>query len=198
VSTTIEIVRFEVSPERRAALIRGHLHARRAIRAVSPPGDLWSRLAQLDERRWLEVVAWDSRPLFERALERAPNNETARTWFDLADAGWSILTGVSPTDPPSPPPPEGELELVWSPEGEVPAAASASKPEWSIDVQLDLQAWVDPSGWIEKEPAALRVNARRQTSDRAPSESPHRSATKREVAVIASAIESAGVGGPCA
>jgi hypothetical protein len=193
---TVEIVRFQVSPERRDELVGGHLDARRAIRAVSPPGDLWSRLAQLDERRWLEIVAWGSRPLFERSLEHAPNDETARTWFDLAEAGWSIFTGRSPTDSPSPPPPEGELELVWSAGGQVAAAASASKPEWSIDVQLDLQAWVDPTGWIEKEPAALQVNARRQSSDRVPSESPHKSATKREVAVIVSAIESAAVGGP--
>jgi hypothetical protein len=192
VSTTVEIVRFEVSPERRDALIGGHLDARRAIRAVSSPGDLWSRLAQLDSRRWVEVVAWQSRGLFEQALERAPKEETARRWFELAEPGWSILTGVSSTDLVGPPPTEGELELVWSQEAELPAAASSSKHGWSIDVRLDLRAWVDPSGWTEKERGTLRVNAAGSTT-RERTETP---GIQREVAVIASAIESAEVGGP--
>ena len=190
-STTVEIVRFEVPPKRREALIGGHLDARRAIRVVSSPGDLWSRLAQLDSRRWVEVVAWDSRRLFEQALKRAPKDETARRWFELAEPGWSILTGVSATDLAGPPPTEGELELVWCQEAELPAAASSSEHGWSIDVRLDLRAWVDPSGWTKVERGTVQVNAAgSMTGGR--TESP---GIQREVAVIASAIESAEMGG---
>src|SRR5262249_20480555 len=163
--------------------------ARRAIRAVSPPGDLWSRLLQLGDRGWVEVVAWESLDLFERSLERAPQDPTAGAWFALAERGWSILTGAlaSPVDPP---PPAGELELVWSREGEA-LPASSSEHAWSMDVKLDPRTWVDPSGWTGRDPGTLRVNAP-PSSPGSATESP---VSRREVATIASSIESA-LGGP--
>ncbi len=107
----IEIVRFEVPPERRDALIDGHLDARRAIRAVAPPGAEWSRLLQLDQRRWIEVVGWASRSTFDRAEERSADDPVASAWFDLAEPGWTIVIAELDELPRQPPPAEGELEV---------------------------------------------------------------------------------------
>jgi hypothetical protein len=176
VPATIEIVRFEVPPQRREALIGGHLEARRAIREVSPPGDRWSRLARLGERSWLEVVAWDSDAVFERALEGSSGDERAQSWFDLAEPGWTIRIGHSAAAPS--PPAEGGLDLLWSEEPTAPEETSSSGPDWSLDVRLGPRAWVDPSGWTELAPAALRISA--ATGSPAP---------ERETALIASAVE---------
>lgn len=176
--TTIEVVRFEVPPERRDALIAGHLDARRAIRDVAPPGDRWSRLAQLDQRRWLEVVAWDNEAVFERALKGSSADQRAQSWFDLAQPGWTIRLGASATAPSNSPPANGRLELHWSRKREMPAETSSPGPEWSIDIRLGPRAWVDPSGWSELQPATLRISAA------AGSPAPH-----HETALIASAVD---------
>lgn len=150
--TAIEIVRFEVAGERHAELISGHADARRAIRAVAPPGALWSRLLRCGERGWLEIVAWESRQVFERALELAPSDPTAGAWFSLADPGWTILTGELLAASAGAPPREGELELSWSDDGGQGSAA------WSARIEIDDRAWLDPSGWVAHPPEMLTLS----------------------------------------
>jgi hypothetical protein len=162
VGPTIEIVCFEVPPERREALVAGHLDARRAIRAVSPPGDLWSRLAQLDERRWVEVVAWGSRAVFERALERSQDDPTARAWFDLSELGYTIAIGELAADTAGSPPRDGELELVWGVGAGEAAVERMAAGAWTALAQIDGRTFVDPSGWVEGEPTVVRLVARRR------------------------------------
>lgn len=154
-SAALEIVRFEVPPERRAELLDGHLAARRAIAACSPPGSLWSRLAELDGNRWVEAVAWEDRAVFEGALERSPNDPVAGTWFALAEPGYTIVVGE--LERPDPPPPrEGALELTWAP-GPDAAPPQAADAAWSAVAWFDGRTLVDERGWVEGEPSAVRV-----------------------------------------
>jgi len=194
VSATIEIVHFEVPPERRAALLAGHLEARRSIRALSPPGALWSRLAQLGGRRWVEVVGWGSRSTFERALELAPDDPTAGAWFALAEPGFTIVIGEVAQAPGSAPPRDGELELVWSTEpGYPPAAMDGSS--WSVVAYTDGRTLVDPSGWTDGEPQVVRLSVHGRVE--AGGESPA-AGTMREAGPIADAIDAAEEAGAAA
>lgn len=155
-AVTIELVRFDVAPERRAELIDGHAEARRAIHAVAPPGAIWSRLLRLGKRGWLEVVAWPERAVFDTALERAPSDPTARAWFGLADPAWSISMGEVADPPEAPPPREGELELTWLRGGQREmAAAHRLEDGWSALIEVEGRAWIYPSGWSEREPSLL-------------------------------------------
>jgi hypothetical protein len=167
-SAIVEIVRFEVEPERREELVAGHLDARRAIRAVSPPGALWSRLAQLDERRWVEVVAWGSRSVFEQAVERSQDDPTARGWFDLSEPGYTIAIGELAGDPGSPPR-EGELELVWGAGTGKGTAEHMTADTWRALAEIDGRTFVDPSGWVESEPTVVRLAVRRRVDPQAES-----------------------------
>jgi hypothetical protein len=156
---TVEIVRFEVPPERAEELIGGHLDARRAIRALAPPGTLWSRLARLDRRRWVEVVAWPQRSVFDRALELSPGDPTAGAWFALAEPGFTIVIGEAGEPPDSPPPREGELELVWSRVPEGNAAEAANGAAWSLLAETDGRTLQDDhASWAEGEPATVRIS----------------------------------------
>jgi len=156
VAATIEIVRFEVAPERRQELLAGHLGARRAIHALSPPGALWSRLTRVGERGWIEIVAWERRELFDRALELSAEDPVARPWFDLASPGYMILLGETEDAPPLPPR-EGALELEWALEDAAPAEGDA-EPGWSLRVEIGTRAWVDASGWVERAPMTARMS----------------------------------------
>lgn len=151
---------------RRKALLAGHLGARRAIRAVSPPGAAWSRLAELGEDMWAEVVAWEQRATFDRALERSPDDPTARGWFELAEPGWTIVIGELPSLPPDPPPREGALALEWG----VDPDADGADPPWSMTARTDGRTLVEPGGWVEGEPVAVRVTV----NPRAPARGPGR------------------------
>jgi hypothetical protein len=142
----LEIVRFQVIPERRRALIDGHLPARRAIRGVAPPGALWARLAHLGQRGWIEVVAWERRSTFDQALELSQSESTARDWFDLAEPGWTIELARLETPPLAPPPRRGHLEVSWHASGRPPALAGAT---WIVLGETDGRTLVDPTGWVE-------------------------------------------------
>lgn len=150
----LEIVRFEVPPERRRDLVDGHLPARRAIRAVSPPGALWSRLAQLGQRRWVEAVAWERRSTFDRALELSQNEPTAREWFDLAEPGWTIELARLEAAPMPAPPREGRLELSWRVPGRRQAPPVAA---WRVLGETDGRMLVDPTGWVEARRSVVRL-----------------------------------------
>jgi len=162
VAATIEIVRFEVTPERQAELVAGHTGARRAIHALSPPGALWSRLTRVGERGWIEIVAWERRELFDRALERSADDPVARPWFDLASPGYMILLGET-HDAPPPPPREGALELEWTRDSAA-AGEGEAVPGWSLRVEIGARAWVDASGWVERAPMAARMTEAREAS----------------------------------
>ena len=161
-AAAIEIVRFEVEPERRRELLAGHLGARRAIHALAPPGALWSRLTRVGERGWIEIVAWERRELFDRALELSAADPVARPWFDLASPGYMILLGET-HDAPPPPPREGALELEWALSAAAPAGGDA-EPGWSLQVEIGTRAWVDASGWVERAPMAVRISEAREGS----------------------------------
>jgi hypothetical protein len=158
-SITIEIVRFEVPPERAEELIGGHLDARRAIRTLSPPGTHWSRLARLDERRWVEVVAWPQRSVFDRALELSPDDPTAGAWFALAEPGFTIVIGEAGEPPDSPPPRKGELELVWSTPPATKAPEAANGAVWSLLAETDGRTLHDDhESWTDGAPASVRIS----------------------------------------
>lgn len=153
----IEIVRFTVPPEREAELVAGHGPATRAIAAVAP-GSRWARLVQLDERTWLEIVAWGSVAEFEHALELAPADPTAAAWFGLADGGWSIVTGAFATHPADGPPAGGALRLDWWP-GDAAARDGGAHAGWCARARIDARAWVEPSGWAERDATLLVLSA---------------------------------------
>lgn len=191
----IEIVRFEVAPERHEELVAGHLDARRAIRDAAPPGALWSRLLRLGERGWIEIVGWGSRAGFERALDVAPSDPTAGAWFALADPGWMILTGEITVTNGDTPPRAGELELSWGEGGaggETPVDAS-----WSARIEIDGCAWIDPTGWVARRPTVLVLTARGAgTGDAGPESTAHSpdgtgDTPIRELTRVAHAVESA-------
>jgi hypothetical protein len=185
-ATTIEIVRFEVRPERQAELVARHLGARRAIRSVSPPGALWSRLGRHGERGWIEVVAWGARAVFERALELSPHEPGARSWFELAEPGWTLAIGEAPDAAGDPPPREGSLELQPLRARESANGAAAAGEPWTTRVVVDGRTWVDPEGWTAREPAVLRLVVRAGGDAPAPgADSP------RELARIADAVDAA-------
>jgi hypothetical protein len=185
---TIEIVKFDVPPERAGELIGGHLDARRAIRALSPPGALWSRLAQFDKRRWVEVVAWPHRSVFDRALELSPGDPTAGAWFELAEPGFTIVIGEASEPPDSPPPREGELELVWStgPGRKAPEAADGAV--WSLLAETDGPTLRDDhTSWVDGEPAIVRISVAGGEAGR----EPVGSGRTREAGLIAHAVDDA-------
>ncbi|HSI81620.1 MAG TPA: hypothetical protein VK919_13315 [Solirubrobacterales bacterium] len=190
----IELVRFEVAPQRQEDLVAGHLDARRAIRDAAPPGALWSRLLQHGERAWIEIVGWESRGAFIRALEAAPSDPTAGAWFTLADPGWTILTGEIAATKGKAPPREGELELLW----EDGSAGGVTRPgaSWSARIEIDDRAWIDPTGWVTRRPMVLMLTASRAGAGRTggDSTSPASAATAkapvRELARIAHAVDS--------
>jgi len=155
VGATIEIVRFEVAADRHDELVAGHTAARRAIRAVSPPGTLWSRLTRSGETGWIELVAWVRREVFDRALERSADDPVAGAWFRLAEPGYTILLGEI-AEEPLPPPRDGELQLSWWRNG---AAAESPRPggAWGLQASIDSRAWTDTSGWIEGDPMSLLI-----------------------------------------
>jgi hypothetical protein len=186
-STTVEVVRFDVPPERAEALVAGHEAARLAIDSVAP-GWIWARLARFDRRSWVELVAWRERASFERALELSVDQPDAAEWFELADPGWSIVLGQPREDERRPPPAEGTLELVAASAGEnaaedaVPNASSA----WSMLLELEDGVWSGDS-WRASPPGELRITA--------PEEDPGASARPgAEVATIAHSYDAA-VGG---
>jgi hypothetical protein len=185
VSETIEIVRFDVPPERVDALISGHERARLAIDSLSP-GWIWSRLARFDERSWVEIVAWRERSAFERALELSVNEPDAADWFDLAAPGWTIVLGEPVEDPVPVPPQEGDVELIEARTGE--DAALVAIPDegvhWSMLVELDGGVWSGES-WTRAAPGMLRMTV--PAPDRG---SPPPSWT--EVATIAHSYDAAG------
>jgi len=149
----LEIVRFEVRPTRRRALLDGHLPARRAIHSVSPPGALWSRLTHIGGAWWVEVVAWERRTTFDRALELSQGEPVAREWFDLAEPGWTIDLARLESVPPAPPR-HGHLEIAW----DSPAVreSQAGRP-WTVLGETDGRRLVDPSGWEEAARRSVRL-----------------------------------------
>lgn len=158
-SATIEIVRFEVPPERAEELIAGHERARLAIDSVSP-GWIWSRLGRFDERSWIEIVAWRERVAFDRALELSVNEPDAADWFGLADPGWTITLGEPVEAPASGPPGEGTLALTTAPRGE--GSALVATPEegaaWSMLIALDERVWSEAEGdWRPASSSMLRI-----------------------------------------
>jgi hypothetical protein len=156
VSVTVEIVRFAVPPARAERLVAGHEPARLAIDAVAP-GWIWSRLARVDERGWIELVAWRDLAAFERALARAVEMRDAADWFDLADPGWTIELGVPVDEEPAAPPAEGYLELVSS-GGARGVTGSAEGAVWSLLLELGGRRWQGDS-WTEVPETLLRVAA---------------------------------------
>jgi hypothetical protein len=192
-SATIEIVRFDVPPERHAELLAGHDDARRAIAAVSPPGALWSRLARIGTRGWIEIVAWAQRATFDRALELSPGDPVAGPWFELADPGYTIMLGEAASGSAGPPPRQGELELTWGP-GELglhPPDDASPPGAWSSLIEVESRAWVDPSGWADGEPSTLRLIAAGGPAPAGGTATPG-AGRAREVARIAHAVDSAG------
>jgi hypothetical protein len=101
------------------------------------------------------VVAWETRSVFDRALELSEDDPTARAWFDLAEPGWTIVIGEIAAKQPIPPPREGVLELVWRDRADAYEAEDGSA--WSMVARTDGRALVDPSGWVEEEPAVVRI-----------------------------------------
>ena len=146
-SETIEIVRFTVPPERAGELVAGHDAARRAIDDVGP-GWIWSRLARFDERSWVEVVAWDERDAFLRALERSAQQPIATAWFGLADPGWTLRIGARTGGDADRPPSAGRLEL---------GATSDREGRWCATVELEGRTWTDDDAWRPSPPASVRI-----------------------------------------
>jgi hypothetical protein len=153
-SDTVEVVRFDVPPERAEELVAGHEAARLAIDSVAP-GWSWSRLARFDRRSWVELVAWPDRGAFERALARSVGEPDAAEWFELADPGWSIVLGRPLEGAGIPPPADGTLELFSARAGEV-AAAPGGGSEWSIVLELEDRVWAGDS-WRASPPGQLRI-----------------------------------------
>ena len=128
-NVTVEIVRFDVPPERADDLVRGHKPARLAMDALSP-GCLWSRLARMNGRRWVEVVAWRDLAAFERVWKQASKTPEIAAWFDLADPGFTIDLGEPLNDLwPTLPPAKGWIELLSS-GGEDSGRMASSASEW--------------------------------------------------------------------
>lgn len=154
---TIEVVRFDVQPERAGVLVSGHDAARLAIDALSP-GWIWSRLARFDERSWVEIVAWNGRAAFDRALELSANDPVASAWFELADPGWTIVLGEPVADSVPIPPPAGSLELIEAGAGEDSAlvATPDDGSAWTMLVEVEGAVW-QHDGWRRSSPGMLRV-----------------------------------------
>jgi hypothetical protein len=182
----LEIVRFEVVAERRRALVDGHLPARRAIRGVSPPGALWSRLAHLGRQRWVEVVAWERRSTFDRALELSQDEPTAREWFELAEPGWTIEVARLVVAPLPPPPRHGHLEI--SSHGLFWRRVSASGA-WTIRGEGDGRKLVDPDGWFETTRRDVSLTVTAGGASETGIRSPLRSKESREGGQIIDAID---------
>jgi hypothetical protein len=185
VSDIIEIVRFDVPPDKADALVSGHERARLAIDALSP-GWIWSRLARFHECSWVEIVAWRERAAFERALELSVNEPAAADWFDLAVPGWTIVLG-EPVEHAGPvPPQQGTVELIGARIGEDAAlvATADEDVQWSMLIELDGRVWTGES-WVRDPPGMLRMTV--PAPDRG---SPPPSWT--EVATIAHSYDAAG------
>ena len=158
-SATIEIVRFDVPPERADELIAGHERARLAIDSVSS-GWIWSRLGRFDERGWVEIVAWRDRVAFDRALELSVDEPDAADWFGLASPGWTIRLGEPVEAPSSDPPAEGTLRLAAASPGEHSALVAAPEEggAWSMLIGLDERAWYEAGAdWRPESPGLLRL-----------------------------------------
>jgi hypothetical protein len=184
-SGTVEIVRFEVPSEQAESLVEGHGTARLAMDALAP-GWIWSRLARLDERQWIEVVAWQKREAFERSFAEAADDPVAGAWFDLAAPGWTIVLG-EPVEAVGPPPPhDGSLELVSARAGEEAAlvAAHEAGSRWSLLIETDGRDWTGES-WEETAPGLVRLTV--PAPDRGPSPP-----SWIEVATIAHSFDAAG------
>jgi hypothetical protein len=156
---TIEIVRFDVPPERADELIAGHERARLAIDSVSR-GWVWSRLGRFDETSWVEIVAWRDRVAFDRALELSVYEPDAADWFALASPGWTIRLGEPLEAAMSGPPPEGTLRLAAASPGEDSALVAAPEEgdAWSMLIALDERAWREAEGdWRPESPELLRL-----------------------------------------
>lgn len=182
---TVEIVRFEVPPERADALVEGHEAARLAMHALAP-GWIWSRLGRFDERHWVEVVAWRERAAFERTFADAADDPVAGAWFDLAAPGWTIVLG-EPVEELGPPPPQnGTMELIGARTGENSAleAALEAGAQWSLLIETDRREWRGES-WEPTAPEMVRLTV--PAPDREP---PPPSWT--EVATIAHSFDAAG------
>lgn len=159
---TIEMVRWTAPPERAEPLVAGHQAARDAIDAVAP-GWVWSRLARMDERTWIEIVAWRTRAAFERALELAPREPVPRDWFGLADADWTLELGEHVDGDDGVPPPAGDIELTTS-GGDDADLVAAPDPEsrWSVLVEMDGRVWSEGE-WRTTKPSLLRIGVREHT-----------------------------------
>ncbi len=150
----LEIVRFEVPVRLRGALLDGHLPARRAIRKVAPPGAAWSRLVELGGSRWIEVVAWEQRSTFDRALELSQDDPTARGWFDLAEPGFTITIAGLERLPSPPPPRQGRLEVAPDLDQPQPRGGEI----WSVLAETDGPILVDPAGWVGDRGGTIRLS----------------------------------------
>jgi hypothetical protein len=137
--------------------VAGHTAARRAIRAVSPPGTLWSRLTRIGDSGWIEFCAWERRETFDRALERSADDPVARPWFELAEPGYTISLGDARSRP-QPPPREGELELAWWRNEAGAGSDQAAAQGWELRAEVGSSVWTD-SGWIERDPMLLVITA---------------------------------------
>lgn len=158
-ANTIEIVRWTAAPERAEALVAGHQPARLAIDAVAP-GWVWSRLGRLDERTWIEVVAWSSRQAFLRALELSSRQPTVQDWFDLADPDWTLELGEHVDGDLGLPPAEGDLELTSSRGDDADLVAAPDQASrWSALIEMDGRVWSEGS-WNATKPSLLRIGVR--------------------------------------
>lgn len=156
---TIELVRWTAPPERADDLLAGHRPARLAIDAVAP-GWVWSRLARIDDRTWIEVVAWRTRAAFMRALELAPQQQVAQDWFDLADGGWTLQLGEHVDGDQGAPPADGDIELTFSGGEDADLVASPEQSSrWSSLIELDGRVWSEGQ-WHPQRPGLLRLGVR--------------------------------------